>query len=297
MMAFEYLEPTTLGECVQMLEHHGPAGCLLAGGTDVVVRLRERTLRPHAVISLARLPELASLERTRAGDVVLGAMTTLREVERAGWLDEGLALVRQAASAVGCVQVRNVATLGGNTCNASPSADTVPALIAAGAEVRVVGPAGERRLPLEGFVLGPGQVALGRGELLHGFRLPPAPPRTGAIYLKHAIRGSVDLAIVGIAARVTLDEAGRISTAAIVMGAVGATAIRAQRAEGFLAGAEPTDAVIREAARAAAGESSPISDQRASAEYRRRMIVVSAREALHAAVRAARGAGGRTAAA
>jgi CO/xanthine dehydrogenase FAD-binding subunit len=291
MNAFRYLEPGSVGECLELLAHHGPGAQVLAGGTDLVVKLRERSVRPDVVIGLAGVSALRYLERDDDGSVAIGAMTTLDDVARAHCLADGLGLVRQGAEQVSCMQIRNVATIGGNSCSASPSADTVPPLIAAGAEVRLVGSAGERCLPLEEFFQGPGRTVMESGELLHGFRLPPPPPRTAGAYMKYAIRGAFDLAIVGIATRVTFGEGDRIRAAAIVMGAVGPTPMRARRAESLLTGETPTDERIREAARIAAAESAPISDQRASADYRRRMVEVSTRSALHAAVRDARAAG------
>jgi carbon-monoxide dehydrogenase medium subunit len=230
------------------------------------------------------IPELRYLERNKDGGISIGAMTLLRDVKESFFFSNGLGLIRDGAAQVSCVQIRNMATLGGNSCNASPSADTVPPLIAAGATIRVIGREGERRLPLEDFFLGPGKTALKAGELVHGFCVPPPLPRTGGAYCKHAIRGPFDLAIVGVAASVTLDDRDRMLSVRIVMAAVGPTPVRARNAEALLTGQVPTKALLIEAGRAASDAASPISDQRASAEYRRSMIGVWTRSALATAL-------------
>ena len=291
MTAFDYLQPATVQECAEMMAHYGSSASVLAGGTDLVVQLQHREMRPRVVIGLESISELRYLEPDKDGGVSIGAMTLLRDVKEASVLSNGLSLIRQGATQVSCVQIRNMATLGGNSCNASPSADTVPPLIAAGARVRIVRSNDERSLSLEDFFLAPGKTALKVGELLHGFVVPPPLPRTAGVYCKHAIRGPFDLAIVGIAANVTLDERDRIRSVRIVMAAVGPTPLRAHKAEALLTGQAPTEALIVEAGRTAAGEVRPISDQRASAEYRRSMVEVwmrsALRDALHDARRAA----------
>jgi len=283
-MRFEYLEPRTLRECVEMLGHYGPEARLLAGGTDLVVKLRSGTLRPRAVITLGFIEELRALKRNSDGSLEIGAMQTLREVERAELLGDGFDLIRRGAGCVSSRQVRNVATLGGNSCNASPAADTVPGLIAVGARAVMTGRQGERMLPLEEFFLGPGQTALQSDEILTGFRIPAPPPDSGSCYKKFAIRGEVDLAIVGVAASLVSGKDGRsIKGARIVLGAVGPTPLRSWKAEEMLCGKHTTEDLFFEAARIAAGECQPISDQRASASYRKEMIRVWTRYALEEA--------------
>ena len=290
-MRFEYLEPRTLRECVEMLGHYGPEARLLAGGTDLVVKLRSGTLRPRAVITLGFIEELRALKRNSDGSLEIGAMQTLREVERAELLGDGFDLIRRGAGCVSSRQVRNVATLGGNSCNASPAADTVPGLIAVGARAVMTGRQGERMLPLEEFFLGPGQTALQSDEILTGFRIPAPPARSGSCYKKFAIRGEVDLAIVGVAARLVLGEDDRhIKDARIVLGAVGPTPLRSRKAEELLSGRQPTKDLFFEAARVAAEESQSISDQRASASYRKEMVRVWTRYALEEAFQKCKGA-------
>jgi carbon-monoxide dehydrogenase medium subunit len=283
-----YYEPTTIGECIELLTRYGPDAHLLAGGTNLVVKLRSRVVRPKALISLGSIEELRKLERKNGGSIEIGAMKTLREVEHSDALADGLDVIRQGAGHVSSVQVRNVATLGGNSCNASPAADTVPGLIAAGAKARIVGPGGERVVPLEDFFEGPGETALQTGELLVGFHVPAPPAHTGGSYKKYAIRGDVDLAIVGVAARLTLDKDDRVQGALIVLGAVAPTPLRARRAEEALLGRIPEEKVIEEATQVAAEEARPISDQRATAQYRTEMIRVWTRYAVQEAFGRAR---------
>ena len=284
-MRFEYLEPTTIQECIEMLGQHGAESRLLAGGTDLVVKLRAGTLRPRVVIALGLMKELRALKKNDDGSVEIGSMQTLREVERADLLRDGFDLIRRGAGCVSSMQVRNVATLGGNSCNASPAADTVPGLIAAGAQALLTGREGRRNLPLEQFFLGPGQTALRSDEILTGFRIPAPPPHGGSCYQKFAIRGEVDLAIVGVAASLILGEDGRyIQEARIALGAVAPTPLRSRKAEEMLSGQYAKKDLFMEAARIAAEEARPISDQRASASYRREMIQVWTRHALEEAL-------------
>jgi carbon-monoxide dehydrogenase medium subunit len=282
-MGFEYYEPTTLLECIELLNHYGPEASLLAGGTDLVIKLRLRMARPRAVISLGCLEELKKIARRSNGSLEIGAMKTLREIEKSGELADGLDLLRQGAGWVSSMQVRNVATLGGNSCNASPAADTVPGLIAAEALARIMGPQGERLLPLEDFFVGPGETALQTGEILAGFRVPAPLPLSGGVYRKYAIRGEVDIAIVGVAVYLTLDKSHGLQKVRIVLGGVAPTPLRARKAEELLVGQRLEEKLITEAARMSAEESRPISDQRASAQYRRDMVKVWTRYALREA--------------
>jgi carbon-monoxide dehydrogenase medium subunit len=236
------------------------------------------------VITLGFINELRTMTRNNDGSVEIGAMQTLREVERADLLRDGFDLIRRGAGCVSSIQVRNMATLGGNSCNASPAADTVPGLIAAGTQALLTGKEGGRILPLEQFFLGPGQTALRSDEILTGFRIPAPPLHSGACYKKFALRGEVDLAIVGVATSLVLEDDKRhIKEARIVLGAVGPTPLRSRKAEEILSGQYANRDLFIEAARIAAEESQSISDQRASASYRKEMVGVWTRYALEEA--------------
>lgn len=278
-----YHEPTSLNECVQTLAHYGPDAYPLAGGTDLVVKLRSRVIRPMAVISLQRIEELSKVNTTPEGSIMIGSMNTLRQVMSSSLLVGAYDIIRQGASHVSSMQVRNVATIGGNSCNASPSADTVPGLIASEAMTRIVGTQGERTLPLEDFFIGPSRTDLRPGEILAGFIIPAAQPQTAGSYKKYAIREDSDIAIVGIAARLTLNSNGAVSEARIVMGAVGPTPIRAKKAQELLVGKQISEDLINQTAVAAADEATPITDQRATAAYRKEMVMVWTRYAVREA--------------
>jgi len=283
-MRFElYHEPTTIDECIELLTQYGFDARILAGGTDLVVKLRSRAIKPKAVISMGALLELSQIRKNSDGSLEIGAMKTLRDIARSDALIGGFDVIRQGARHVSSMQVRNVATLGGNSCNASPSADTVPGLIAVDASVRIVGPNGERILPLENFFEGPGKTILGVGEILAGFSIPASSHLTGGAYKKYSIRGDTDLAIVGVAARLTLDEKHSVKQARIALGAVAPTPIRSRDAEKLLIGQIVDDEIIEEAACAAAKECKPISDQRATAQYRKEMVKVWTHHALQEA--------------
>ena len=289
-MGWEFYEPKSVDECLRVLGRFGPEACLLAGGTDLVVKLRLRAISPRAVVSLGNLAELKKLERKNDGALEMGAMITLREIETSRLLEDDFDLIRQGAGSVSSVQVRNMATLGGNTCNASPAADTVPGLIASGAEVQILGSKDGRWLPLEKFFTGPGKTALQDGEILAGYKIP-APPRnscSGGAYKKYAIRGKVDIAIVGIASQLTLDQNFQMQDVRIALGGVAPTPFRAKNAEKVLTGCSPGENLFSVAAKIAAEEAKPIPDQRASAEYRKEMVGVWTRLSLEQAIQNAR---------
>ncbi len=279
-----YIEPRSIDGCINDFVRYAPDVALLAGGTDLIPLFKDRKRRTKALINLMSVDGLAGTEREDEGNVVIGAMTTLRTLMDWDGLGGPLNGVRQGIESVSSIQVRNVATLGGNSCHASPAADTVPALIAADAQVTIAGPSGRRQTALEDFFLGPGKTVLETGELLLDFRIPAQPPRTGSSYKKHAIRGNSDVAMVGVGARLSLDDQGKAEQARVVLGAVAPTVIRSANAERALAGRVIDDDAIEEAAAWAAEDCSPITDVRATGRYRREMVKVFTRRALHEAL-------------
>ena len=283
-MWFEvYCEPRSVEECIEDLLRHTPDVAPLAGGTDLIPQFKDFTRSTKAVVNLMAIDRLSQSQHCEDGSVEIGAMATLRNLAAWDALGGPLAGIREGIGSVSSVQVRNVATLGGNSCNASPAADTVPGLIAADTEIDIEGPEGRRRMLLEEFFVGPGATALATGEVLVGFRIPSPPPPTGSSYQKHAIRGNSDVAIAGVAARLTLDPDGSVAEARVVLGAVAPTAIRSARAEQALVGATPDEDAIEAAAALAAEDCRPITDQRASAAYRREMVRVFTKRAVRVA--------------
>ena len=278
MRRFEYFEPKTLGEAASLLARYAGRAQPLAGGTDLLVELKEQLRRADCVINIKKIPGIEGLSFDARQGLRIGALATAREVEISPVVLEKYASLAQAARELGSIQVRNRATIVGNVCRASPSADALPPLIADGAQVVIHGGNGKRQVALEDFFTGPGKTLLKPDELVIELRIPPPAPRTGKVYLKHGRRKAMELATVGVA--VSLSE----EDIRIVLGAVAPTPIRARRAEELLRGKTLNDALIDKAAAAAASEARPISNVRASAEYRREMVGVLTRRAIRMAM-------------
>ena len=271
MLSFEYHEPTSVDEAVEQGGRFGADGRFLAGGTDLIIQLRRGKLSPRHVVSLHRIPGLDGIDVN--GAVTLGALVTHRALERHPAFQGRLRALVEGAEVVGGHQVRNVGTVGGNIVNASPAADVVPVLLALDAAVTCMGPEGERTLPLEGFLVGPGQTARQSGELLTSVRFPALPARSATAFLKAGRRKAMEISVVCVAARLTLDAGGeRCVEARIALGAVAPTTWRARAAEGAVEGRAPTPEALREAGRLAAAECRPINDVRASARYRALLV-------------------------
>lgn len=274
-----YFEPTTVEECLQLIDQYGPDTRLLAGGTDLVVRLRSRAIKVKAIISLNEIPELERVYRVDGG-LQIGTMARLMDLSKSEQLSGPWQVIKTGAGNVSSMQVRNVATIGGNTCNASPSADTVPGLIAVNAVVNIAGNNGERNLPLEDFFVGPGRTVLEKGEMVTGFTLPDLPQGTGTAYKKYAIRGSSDIAIVGVGARLKLSNTGIIEETKLVLSAVAPTPLLVPAIEKLLVGKVLTDELAEQAAQMAADSCTPITDARGTKEYRKEMVRVWTRHVL-----------------
>jgi carbon-monoxide dehydrogenase medium subunit len=286
-MRFEYLEPDSVESAVRLLDQYRDRVRVLAGGTDLVVQMRARKIRPEFVLSIGLLEELKGIAITSGRGLHVGTLTTMRMVEKSKSLPLEFDVLRQGATQVSSPQIRNVATLGGNLCNGIPSADTVPSLIALGAQAILVSTDGRRLVSIETFHTGPGRTVLRSNELLLGFEIPPQPAFTGGSYLKYTPRGTFELAVVGVAAMVTLRPADMTcERARIVLGACGPTPLRARNAESLLMGKRVDDRLIEEASRVAAGEAQPNPgvSVRAPAPYRREMVRIFSRRALKAAV-------------
>jgi carbon-monoxide dehydrogenase medium subunit len=282
MKRFNYLAPESLEEALEMLALHTDA-TPLAGGTDLLVQIKEHNRTLQTILSLKRVKETARCVYDN-GLLSLGATTTVGAVAANRSLREDFTALASAAGMIGSVQIRNMATIGGNLCNASPSADTAPPLLALNAQAVIASSQGERRVPLEAFFLGPGHSSLQPGELLKALIVPRLPQRSGSYYLRHTPRAWMDIAVVGVAAVITLDDAGAITGAGLGLGAVAPVPMRAKAAEALLIGKKPDDALFRAAGKTAADESSPIDDVRSSAEYRRHLVEILTRRALQGAL-------------
>jgi len=291
MGPFEYLESQTTQEALSLLSKYGNKAKVLAGGTDLVPLLKEKTIKPEYVISLGRIAGLDYIRFDGEKGLRIGALTTIRSIEQSSQLPPKHGLICQAASQTASMAVRNVATVGGNLCNASPSADIATALLTLSATTKLVSPAGERMVALEDFFVGPGATVLKTDELLVEVQIPSPPAHTAGVYIKYTTRGGEELALVGVAALLTLSAGDGICTdAKVALGAVAPTPIRARRTEGVLKGKKIDSGLIEKAAQTASDESSPIDDIRGSAEYRREMIKVVARDAIREAAELAKSA-------
>ncbi len=292
MRRFEYVVPETLDAAIEVLRSREGA-TLLAGGTDLLVQMKEGGRRAPVVVSLRRVPGLEGVTGDADSGLRIGARTLLADVAAHEAVRARYQALSEGAGIVGSVQTRNLGTIGGNVCNAAPSADTAPPLLVFDAVAVIAGAEGARRLPLAEFFVGPGATALQPGEILTALELPPVAERTGSVYQRHTPRRAMDIAVVGVACRVELDAAGTIAGAAIALGAVAPTPIRCPEAEALLRGERPSEALFERAAELARDASRPISDVRGSAEFRRELVRVMTRRCL--AIAAARAASAATA--
>ncbi len=269
-MSFEYHAPGSVAEAIALAARFGDDARFLAGGTDLVIQMRRGRLAPRHLVSLCRVPGLDRIAVD--GSIALGAGVTHRALERSPFVRGALRGLVEGAEVVGGHQIRNMGTVGGNIVNASPAADVVPVLLALDARVTLVGSSGERTLPLEDFLLGPGRTARRPDELLTAISFPAPGPGTATAFLKAGRRRAMEISVACVAACLTLDTGGRCVDARIALGAVAPTTMRARAAERVLAGQRPTGDALREAGRAAAAECEPIGDVRASARYRRVLV-------------------------
>jgi len=286
MHTFAYARPSTVAEAVALLAEHGPEARLLAGGTDLIIRLRDGSARPSIVIDTKRIADLDPAIREVGGFLVIGARAVMTDIARDPRVRRHFAALADAAAVVGSVQIRNRATLAGNICNASPAADTAPPLLVFGAVVVTAGPGGTRRIPIDGFFVRSGVTTLAVGELVTAIELPLPAARAGSVHVRRARRRGHDLASVTLACSV--DERG---TTRIAYGSVGPRPVLTVDESGVLA--DPAAAADAKAAileRMFADASPSPRSMRASPAYRLAMLrVLGARAVLAAIGRLAEG--------
>ncbi len=291
MARFEYLEAHTVREAMSLYRQHSPDVRYVAGSTDFLIRSRMGNWDPEYVVNIQHIPALERVSFSRRNGLRLGALVTVQTLEDHDAVRIHYPALAAAAAAFAGVQVRNLATVGGNICNASPAGDTLPALLAFNAQCLSSGPrqGDKRSTPLDQFFTGPGRTALAPGELLTEIRLPPPGPNTGSLYIKHSPRGAMDIATVGVASVVTLDAGGMVCREVrIGLGAVAPTPVRAYAAEDILRGKEITPELLAACAEEARNISTPIDDVRGSAAYRKEIVGVLTRRTLERAVEMAR---------
>lgn len=279
---FEYVSPQTLQEACSLLVQYGDSAKVLAGGSDLLVKMKDGLMKPAYLVSLKNLDSLKAIRYEIGTGVIIGARATHNEVMNNSILQEKYRSVCEAAHSMAANQIRNIGTVGGNLVNAVPSADIPPILIALDAQVRIVGTGGERAVPLEDFFLGPGKTVLENGEILAEIIIPDQPT-TGSNYIKSALRRAGALAVAGVASSVSVSD-GTFQDVRIVLGAVAPTPMRARQAENVLRGKKISQELIDEAGKVAGAESKPISDIRGSIEYRRNLVDVLTRRSLKAAI-------------
>ena len=280
MHTFEFARPATLAEAVALLDAHGPDARLLAGGTDLVIRLRDGTARPAVVIDVKRIVELRPAIREADGRVTISASTVMTDIAADDRVRRWFPALAEAAAVVGSVQIRNRATLAGNVCNASPAADTAPSLLVYGADVVAAGPGGTRRIAVDDFFVRSGVTTLARGELVTAIELPIPSRRQAAVHLRRTRRRGHDLASVTLCCAV--DEAG---VTRLAYGSVGPRPVLVVDESGVLADpAAPDDAKAAIFEQMFAGASPSPRSMRASPEYRLAMLRVLGRRALRIAI-------------
>ncbi|MEN3951740.1 xanthine dehydrogenase family protein subunit M [Iodidimonas sp. SYSU 1G8] len=273
----QYQSPASVEEAVAALASVAGAR-VLAGGTDLLVQLRAGSAAPGAVIDVKRIAEMRTISDTgngfRIGAAVCGADITDHAALAQAWPG-----VVEAAGLIGSTQVQGRASLGGNVCNASPAADTTPALIAARAVAEIVGPNGRRSVPVEQIATGPGRTSLAAGEIVASFLLPARPARSGDAYLRMIPRTEMDIAVAGAAVNLTLDADGAVADARVGIGAVAPTALLLDGAAEILIGSRLDDAVLAKLAELAGAAARPIDDKRGTIDYRRKVVGVLAKRA------------------
>ncbi|MFH1329237.1 MAG: xanthine dehydrogenase family protein subunit M [Actinomycetota bacterium] len=266
---FEFAEPASVVEAVAVLGAANGEARALAGGTDLMVDMKLGRMRPRLLVNLKRIPGLDRIERSE-GKTRIGALVPVDAVAASAAVREGHRALWQGAGVLGSPPVRHLATIGGNLGRGSPASDLAPPLVVHGARVLVEGPEGCREIPVEELHAGPGVTRLAPGEIITAVLLPDPPIRTGTAHGKLGKRGGGwDLALVGVSVRLTLAEGGEVADARIALASVGPTVLRAREAESRLRGRIPTEEALAAAAEIAAREARPISDVRASADYRR----------------------------
>jgi aerobic carbon-monoxide dehydrogenase medium subunit len=275
----EYFEPKSLEEALSLLAKHGTEAKVIAGGTDVMVDIKYKE-EPGCLINIKKIPGLTKIQEN-GGSLRIGALTTIRELETSTILREKLPVLWESSHQFASLQIRNTATIGGNICRASPSGETLAPLLVLEATAKCVFSDGEKSQPFTSFFQGPGKSVLGAKGLLTEIDVPYPAPGSKSVYLKHAVRGAMDIAMVGVAVMITPDGGtNNIQDVRIGLGAVAPTPVRATKTEAMLRGKPVSAELLKEAGALAASEASPISDQRSSAENRRWIVEALTRRGL-----------------
>ena len=278
MSEMRYEAPESVSAAVSLLAGSGGSGRVLAGGTDLLVQLRAGMVEPGLIVDIKKIPALRSVT-SEGGGFRIGAAVTGAELGEHAEVPKVWPGIVEAFELIGSTQIQGRCTMGGNLCNASPAADSVPALIAAGAVVTIAGPDGEREVAVEDVATGPGQTSLGPGEFVVSFYLPPRPAHSGDAYLRFIPRTEMDIAVVGSGVSLTLDDGGVCTAARVSLGAVAARALVVDAAAAALVGTTLDDGALDAASAAASAACSPIDDKRGTKAFRIEVAGVLTRRA------------------
>lgn len=282
-----YEAPSSLDQAVALLTAEQGDARVLAGGTDLLVQMKTDLIEPALIVDIKGIAELCEI-REEAGGFRVGAAVTGAELKEHAKLEAAWPGVVEAANLIGSTQVQGRASLGGNLCNGSPAADSVPALIAASAKASIVGPKGRREVPVEDVMIGPRKLSLTRGEIVASFLIPAKPARTSDAYLRFIPRTEMDIAVVGCGICLTLDAAGTCTAARVSLGAVAPRPLLVAPAAAALVGTRVDAASLEKLDAAARAACQPIDDKRGTKEYRVKVAGVLARRAAQIAVERAR---------
>lgn len=281
LTGFDYVAARSMEEFSSLMRQHGEEARILAGGTDLLVAMKEKELKTRYLIDIKGIPGFTGISYSPSQGLKIGALSTIHSIETSQAVSDNFPTLCEAASQLGSYQVRHRATLGGNLCNASPAADTATPLMALDAKLNVASEKGERTIPIEQFFVGPGKTALNPGEILKSVTVPTKPPQTGSNYIKLGRRRAMDCAIVNTAVLLTLNpQDNSCKNVRIALGSVAPTPIRAVEAEKMLKNQKINSDLITKAALTAQHAAKPISDVRASADYRYKMTKVVVTRAL-----------------
>ncbi|TDQ83033.1 carbon-monoxide dehydrogenase medium subunit [Dongia mobilis] len=284
----KYERPTTLKAAAQMLAKEKGKAFILAGGTDLLVRLRTGFIEPDLIVDIKDTAGARSIQKTASG-FKIGAAVSGAELGENAALKKAWPGVVEAANLIGSKQVQGRCTMTGNLCNASPAADSVPALVAAGAKAVVVGPKGKRTLAVEDVPAGPGRTSLKKGEIIESLILPKRAPKSGDAYLRFIPRTEMDIAVVGVGVNLTLDGKGIVTKARVALGAVAPTVVLVPAAAKAIIGTKLDKAALDALAAACAAACNPIDDKRGTREFRIKVAGVLARRAARIAYKRAGG--------
>ena len=283
-----YAAPETVEAAVSLLVGANGDARVMAGGTDVLVQLHTEMIDPDLIVDIKNIPELRTIAAEAGGFRVGAAVSGMELMDHAAF-NAAWPGVMEGVALIGSVQVKGRASIGGNLCNASPAADSVPPVIAAGATATIAGSNGSRTVPVEDIITGPGATSLAAGEIITSFLFPARPPHSGDSYLRLTPRTEMDIAVVGAAVNLTLDASGRCVAARVVLGAVAPTPVVVADAAEALVGSQVDDAALSKMAEAASAACNPISDKRGTKQYRIKTAAVIARRAAEKALERARG--------